>query len=171
MTTHLKTLVTMQGAAMLVAFGSWIHPAPQLIWNASASVPIGLYAVDPPRAPKVADLVVVTPPAPLAQFLASRGYLPTGVPMLKHIGAVWGQTVCRYGHKVRIDGDPVGEALAKDRLGRPLPVWQGCLTLSAGQVFLFNAGVRDSFDGRYFGVISTRQILGQAHPIWIRTGR
>jgi len=171
MTTHLKTLVTMQGAAMLVAFGSWIHPVPQLIWNASASVPIGLYAVDPPRAPKAADLVVVSPPEPLAQFLASRGYLPTGVPMLKHIGAVSGQTVCRYGHKVGIDGATVGEALAKDRMGRPLPVWQGCLTLSAGQIFLFNQGVRDSFDGRYFGVISARQILGRAHPIWIRTGR
>jgi conjugative transfer signal peptidase TraF len=171
MTTHLKTLVTMQGAAMLVAFGSWIHPAPQLIWNASASVPIGLYAVDPPRAPKVADLVVVTPPAPLAQFLASRGYLPTGVPMLKHIGAVGGHTVCRYGSAVRIDGQLVGKALAKDRLGRPLPPWQGCLKLSAGQVFLLNEGVRDSFDGRYFGVISIGQILGRARPIWTRTGR
>jgi conjugative transfer signal peptidase TraF len=171
MTTHLKTLVTMQGAAMLVAFGSWIHPAPQLIWNASASVPIGLYAVDPPRAPKAADLVVVSPPASLAQFLAGRGYLPVGVPMLKHIGAGPGQVVCRYGRAVRIDGAPVGEALATDRLGRPLPVWQGCLTLSAGQIFLFNQGVRDSFDGRYFGLVSTGQILGRARPIWIRTGR
>jgi conjugative transfer signal peptidase TraF len=171
MTTHLKTLVTMQGVAMLVAVGGWIHPPPRLIWNASASVPIGLYAVDPPRAPKVADLVVVSPPASLAQFLASRGYLPVGVPMLKHIGAVWGQTVCRYGRKVRIDGAPVGEALGTDRLGRPLPVWQGCLTLSAGEVFLFNQDVRDSFDGRYFGLVSTGQILGRARPIWIRTGR
>jgi len=91
--------------------------------------------------------------------------------MLKHIGAVGGHTVCRYASAVRIDGELVGEALAKDRLGRPLPVWQGCLTLSAGQVFLFNQGVRDSFDGRYFGVISTGQILGRARPIWIRTGR
>jgi ParB family chromosome partitioning protein len=71
----------------------------------------------------------------------------------------------------RIDGAPVGEALATDRLGRPLPIWQGCLTLSAGQIFLFNQGVRDSFDGRYFGLVSTGQILGRARPIWIRTGR
>ena len=171
MTTHLKTLIAIPGALILVAFGGWIHPPPRLIWNASASVPIGLYAVDPPRAPKVADLVVVSPPAPLAQFLASRDYLPVGVPLLKHIGAVWGQTVCRYGSAVRIDGAPVGKALASDRLGRLLPVWQGCLTLSAGQIFLFNQGVRDSFDGRYFGVISTSQILGLAHPVWTKTGR
>jgi len=171
MTTHLKTLIAIPGAAMLVAFGGWIHPTPRLIWNASASVPIGLYAVDPPGAPKVADLVVVSPPASLAQFLAGRGYLPVGVPMLKHVGAGPGQMVCRYGRAVRIDGAPVGEVLATDRLGRPLPVWQGCLTLSAGQIFLFNQGVRDSFDGRYFGLVSTGQILGRARPIWIRTGR
>jgi len=171
MTIPLKTVIATPSAVILVALSGWIHPAPRLIWNASASVPIGLYAVDPPRAPKIADLVVVSPPTPLAQLLAGRGYLPTGLPMLKHIGAGPGQMVCRYGRAVRIDGAPVGEALAKDRLGRPLPVWQGCLTLSTGQVFLFNQGVRDSFDGRYFGVISTGQILGRARPIWIRTGR
>ena len=38
------------------------HPAPRLIWNASASVPIGLYAVHPAGALHVTELVVVQPP-------------------------------------------------------------------------------------------------------------
>ena len=38
------------------------QPAPKLIWNASASVPIGLYAVHPIGVLHVGELVVVTPP-------------------------------------------------------------------------------------------------------------
>jgi type IV secretory pathway protease TraF len=72
-----------------------VHPAPRLIWNASASVPVGLYAVHPARLLHVNDLVVVMPPEPFASFLDSRRYLPVGAPMLKHITAFPGQTVCR----------------------------------------------------------------------------
>src|SRR6202163_4135563 len=47
-------------------------PAPRFVWNASESVPIGLYGVQPGRPIIVADLVVVFPPEPLATFLAER---------------------------------------------------------------------------------------------------
>ena len=60
---------------------------PWLVWNASASVPIGLYAVDTIIGVHAGDLVVVRPPEPLARFLADRGYLPRGVPLLKHVAA------------------------------------------------------------------------------------
>ena len=60
---------------------------PWLVWNASASVPIGLYAVDTIIDVHTGDLVVVRPPEPLARFLADRGYLPRGVPLLKHVAA------------------------------------------------------------------------------------
>ena len=45
---------------------------PWLVWNASASVPIGLYAVDTIIDVHTGDLVVVRPPEPLARFLADR---------------------------------------------------------------------------------------------------
>ena len=70
---------------------------PWLVWNAGASVPIGLYAVARITGVHAGDLVVVRPPEPLARFLADRGYLPRGVPLLKHVAAVAGQTVCRIG--------------------------------------------------------------------------
>ena len=170
MTTHLKTLVTMQAAAMLVAFGSWVHPMPRLIWNASASVPVGLYAVRPEIARKPNDLVVVAPPAPLADFLANGGYLPRGVPLLKRIAAVGGQRVCRTRRAVSVDGETIATALEKDRRGRLLPHWSGCLTLTPGQVLLLNRDVPDSLDGRYFGPLPTSTIVGQAHPIWTTKG-
>ena len=88
------------------ASGALFHPLPRLIWNASASVPIGLYAVDPTGALHVTELVVVRPPEALASFLDERRYLPTGVPMLKRILALPGQTVCRTDRAITIALSP-----------------------------------------------------------------
>ena len=65
------------------------------VWNASESVPVGLYRLQPVGNLFVTELVAVQPPEPLATFLADSGYLPLGVPMLKRVLALPGQTVCR----------------------------------------------------------------------------
>ena len=89
-------------------------------------MPIGLYAMHPAGALHVTELVVVQPPDALASFLAERRYLPKGVPMLKRVLALPGQTVCRTDRTITVDGIAMGEALDRDSRGRPLPVWQGC---------------------------------------------
>jgi type IV secretory pathway protease TraF len=53
-------------AVLGIGLTTLIHPVPKLIWNAGASVPIGLYAVHPTGALHVTELHVVTPPEPLA---------------------------------------------------------------------------------------------------------
>jgi conjugative transfer signal peptidase TraF len=138
----------------------------RLVWNASASVPIGLYDLEPPRSLRVGDLVAVTPSRPLADFMVERGYLGRGVPLMKHVAALPGQTICRLRSTITVDGMALGEALAHDRKGRDLPVWQGCHPIAAGTVFLMNAAVPDSLDGRYFGPIPARTIIGRATPIY-----
>jgi len=138
-----------------------ISPGPKFIWNASASVPVGLYVLHPVGKLQAGDLVAVMPPKPLAVFLNQRRYLPIGVPMLKHVTALPGQHVCRLGHKVTVDGKAVAEALDRDRLGRPLPVWQGCRVITSGEVFLLNARW-DSLDGRYFGPLPITAVMGRA---------
>ncbi|MER8977887.1 S26 family signal peptidase [Mesorhizobium sp. M0870] len=144
-----------------------LSPMPiRLIWNASASVPIGFYAIHAHGPFEVADLVAVNAPEPLAAFLADRGYLPRGVPLLKRILGVSGQRVCRSNLTITVDGIKAGMALKRDRAGRDLPVWQGCRRISPGEVFLMNRQVRDSLDGRYFGLLSTSQIIGRAVPLW-----
>jgi type IV secretory pathway protease TraF len=114
----------------------------------------------------VMELVVVRPPPTLAQFLAERRYLPEGVPMLKRVLALPGQTVCRSDRTITVDGIAMGDALERDTSDRPLPVWQGCKRISDGQVFLMNWQSEDSFDGRYFGLLSRATILGRADPVW-----
>jgi conjugative transfer signal peptidase TraF len=139
---------------------------PFLIWNASASVPIGLYAVERPTQLIVADLVAVAPPVPLANFLADRGYLPRGVSLLKHVLALSGQSVCRNGLTVTIDGAAIGEARERDSRGRPLPSWQGCRVVREDEVFLMNPRSADSLDGRYFGPLPASSVVGHAIQLW-----
>ena len=144
-----------------------LTPMPiKLLWNASASAPIGFYTIDVDGPFDVTDLVAVDAPEPLATFMAERGYLPKGVPLLKRILGVSGQTVCRSNLSVTIDGLEMGDALPRDRAGRDLPIWQGCRRIPSGAVFLMNWQVRDSVDGRYFGLTSTGQIIGRAVPLW-----
>ncbi|GAB1715788.1 MAG: peptidase S26 [Nitrobacter sp.] len=142
----------------------------KLIWNASPSAPIGFYAIDFGGPFEVTDLVAIDAPEPLATFLDERGYLPKGVPLLKRVLAVSGQTVCRIGHVITVDGVIAGAALERDRIGRDLPDWQGCQRIHTGKIFLMNWQVRDSLDGRYFGLISTDQIIGRAVPLWTDEG-
>lgn len=136
------------------------------VWNASASVPTGLYAIRRKASLHVGERVAIEPPTELRQILAARGYLPAGVPLIKRIAAVSGQRACRFGHGVTIDGNFAGVARARDRLGRPLPAWFGCRTLRSGELFVMNPAAPDSFDGRYFGVLRITDVIGRATPIW-----
>jgi conjugative transfer signal peptidase TraF len=165
--TRFGWVMTTYSAVLVSCATALFHPAPRLIWNASASVPIGLYAVHPAGTLRTGELLVVTPPEKLATFLDARRYLPKGVPLLKHIAALPGQTVCRTGDTISIDGSAVGAALDRDHLGRSLPVWQGCQVISAGEVFLMNRQSVASLDGRYFGILPATTIVGRADPIWI----
>lgn len=139
---------------------------PRLIWNASASVPLGLYALRPADDLTIGDLVAVNPPEPLAGFITERGYIAAGLPLLKLVAALPGQRVCRSGSTITIDETSVAEALLHDRLGRDLPVWQGCKIVGPDEVFLLNAGVPDSLDGRYFGPLPAQSAIGRAIPLW-----
>jgi conjugative transfer signal peptidase TraF len=139
---------------------------PRFVWNASGSVPTGLYKVHPPRDLAVTSLVLAYPPEPLATWLANGRYLPRGVPLLKPILALKGQTVCRVGAVITVDGQERGAAREQDHSGRPLPVWQGCRAIGNGEVFLMNPNEPASLDGRYFGAIPLTAIAGRAEPLW-----
>ena len=171
MTLAWKTLVVTHAAVSIVALSARLPPSPRIIWNASASVPIGLYRVESIRTLKVADLVLLRSPEALEKFLDDGGYVPRGVPLLKRIAGLPGQTVCRLGLAVSVDGVPFGEALSNDRRGRRLPVWQGCVTIASGQVFLLNSESPDSLDGRYFGPLPVSSIIGRATPLWTPRAR
>jgi conjugative transfer signal peptidase TraF len=160
-------MLTGLGLIAVPAVAGW---QPRIIWNVSASVPIGLYVTAPADRIALGDLVLVRPPETLAAFLAERGYVARGVPLLKHVAALPPQVVCVAGHTITVDGATVAHRRTADRLGRPLPTWHGCQALKPGEVFLLNATEPDSLDGRYFGPLQRTSIVARLRPVWI-TGR
>jgi conjugative transfer signal peptidase TraF len=160
------TLLIMVIGVTVLTLPMGAQPTPRFVWNASGSVPIGLYRVKPIGVLTVTNLIVAVPPEPLAAFLAKRGYLPIGVPLIKRILALPGQSVCRSGFTISVDGIEMGTALARDRHGRVLPVWQSCRAIAQGEVFLMNWDEPASFDSRYFGPIPLSAIIGRAEPLW-----
>jgi conjugative transfer signal peptidase TraF len=153
------------GLLGLAALG---RPAPLIIYNASASAPIGFYRVLPVGVIRRGDLVLVRTPDSVRGLAAARSYIPATVPLVKRVAAVAGDTVCAADHAVSIDGRHVADQLSADGLGRPLPAWTGCRTLRAGEIFLLMEGVTDSFDGRYFGPIPASAVIGKLVPLWLR---
>lgn len=145
-----------------------VDPAPRLLWNASASAPIGLYAIHPTDDPHVDELVAIQPPEALAHWMAARHYVPLGIPLLKHVAAKAGQQVCRHGAHVLIDGKVVTIAKLRDSHGRPMPQWRGCRWLQSGELFLLNPSIPDSLDSRYFGPLPAAQMIGAARPLFAR---
>jgi conjugative transfer signal peptidase TraF len=164
---RLATIMMTFGAVALVVF-TMGEARPSYVWNASASVPIGLYRLQPAGRLTVTELVAVRPPEPLATFLDLNGYLPIGIPMLKRVLALPGQMVCRKGLTIVIDGIEMGNALPRDSRGRPLPVWQGCHVVEADELFLMNWQSEASLDGRYFGFVPNSSVIGKVLPVWTR---
>jgi conjugative transfer signal peptidase TraF len=152
-------------ALALLALGGPSRPI--LIYNASASAPVGLYRVLPARPVRLGDLVLASTPGTVRSLAAERGYLPGSVPMVKRVAALSGDTVCAMSGAVTIDGRRVADQLLADRRGRPLPVWSGCRILDDDEAFLLMEDAPDSFDGRYFGPVRTSAIIGTLEPLWI----
>jgi conjugative transfer signal peptidase TraF len=140
---------------------------PRIIYNASGSAPVGFYRGEN-RMPLRGDTAVIQPSKTLESLLVSQAFLPPGIPLLKRVAAVAGDRVCRSGGVVFVNGVAVAEALERARNGRPLPIWEGCLTLSEGQFFLIQPHYY-SLDSRYFGPVNACQIIGVAHVIWTWT--
>jgi conjugative transfer signal peptidase TraF len=150
-----------------LATSATLVPTPRLVWNASASAPIGFYWRIA-GAPALGDLVLARAPLWARKLAAERAYLPLNVPIIKRVAAVAGHVVCASGDAISIDGRVVAYRRPADRMGRPLPKWEGCETLGAGEVFLLMTDTPASFDGRYFGVTGRHDIIGRLVPFWTR---
>ena len=168
-----RRLLRRRAAAIVgltVALGATIlaHPTPLLVWNASASAPLGLYAVASRHELDVGDMVIARVPAAYRGLAAIRHYLPENVPLVKRIAAAPGDTVCASGTEIIVNGHRAARRLARDGAGRPMPWWNGCLILRRDTLFLLMTDSPASFDGRYFGPTAAHDIIGKAYPLWTR---
>ena len=166
---RLHRRVAAVGVGLGLVIGAALDPPlPRLVWNASASAPVGLYGVAPGARPKRGDIVIAWAPPGTRRLAADRRYLPLDVPLVKRVAAVAGDRICAKGNTVSIDGRTMAIRQKIDGAGRAMPSWSGCVTLGADQLLLLMTGVPDSFDGRYFGPTDLRDVIGKATPLWVR---
>jgi conjugative transfer signal peptidase TraF len=161
-----RIAVTAAGIAVLLASAA-IPPAPRLVWNASTSAPIGLYAVAPGASAEPGDMVIARVPDRFRQLAAERRYLPMNVPLVKRVAAQPGDEVCALGQEIFVNGRWTAERRLTDGQNRPMPIWSGCIRLHGRQIFLLMDNPA-SFDGRYFGATEERDIIGKARLLWRR---
>ncbi len=160
-----KTLVlTVLGVMLVGVSASNLLPA-MLVWNASPSVPTGLYWVAR-NTPSLGDLVLVQLPEWVRLVADQRQYLPSNTPAIKRIAALTGDRVCRFGREISVNEVDVATARSTDDQLRNMPSWRGCIVLDGNEVLLL-ADHPNSFDGRYFGVTKLTGITAVVRPIWI----
>lgn len=143
-----------------------VPPRPRLLWNASASAPMGLWRVAPGTPVGRGDMVVARLAEPWRSLAARRHYLPANVPLLKRVAAEPGDRICAFEAWIFVEGRIAATRLRADRAGRPLPWWHGCRTLDGGTMLLLMHDPA-SFDGRYFGPTERSAIVGKAVPLWL----
>lgn len=160
--TKRLVLAALAGVGLLLAGASFLPRQPLLVWNFTASAPVGLYRALPRYALEQEGIrgvwVAVAPGAAARDLLARLGILEPGRLLVKRVAAAAGDEVCRKGFVVTINGAEWATARATTSTGMPLPAWSGCRTLKDGEVFLL--GQTDgSFDGRYFGVTRLGEVV------------
>ena len=145
-----------------------VPPRPRLVWNASASAPLGLYAIQPGASLARGDMALASLPRSVRTLAARRRYLPANVPLVKRVAAVAGTEICAHHREILIDNRVVAMRRIVDRRGRHMPSWEGCVRLRNRQLFLLMAHNPDSFDGRYFGPTDGTDVIGRARLLWAR---
>ena len=153
------------GVALIAVPGSGILP-PILLYNPSQSAPLGWYRIEALEHISRGDQVVSNLPQEAAEFASQRGYLPRGIPVIKTVTALEGDTVCDTGNVLEINDVATVRMLAADKAGRLLPSpWRTCRRLLPDEVLLLSDRAQDSFDGRYFGAVQKSDIIGRA--VWM----
>jgi len=136
----------------LFALGATFFARPVIIYNATDSLPHGLYLVVQKPDYERGDLVVFPVPESVKALVRQRRWLPDGAYLIKSIAGRNGDLLSTKIGRCFVNGVDFGAVEKVDRTGQPLPV------------FSINR------DSRYFGPIKERQIIGEAVPIWTQPG-
>ena len=133
----------------------------ELVVNTSPSMPSGVYWIARGAAPIVRGSVVLfAPPDGVRELIYGRGWLPDGIPLLKTVGGLAGDTYCVRDGRFVVAGADVGPVFARDSQGEPVPQIVGCRRVGTGEFLPVASTLGRSFDGRYMGAVSMRNVLG-----------
>ena len=177
---HGRRLIVAAIAAILIIASSFALSSVVKL-NLTASMPVGVYILQPTKALQRGAIVIACPPANAQRvgvrngYLApARGILPASrcdagsAPLLKYAIALAGDVVELSDRGLEVDGQLVdAHKIARvDRNGRALASMpDGTYHLGAGDVWLYSPA-EYSWDSRYFGPAKLHDVLGTAVPLW-----
>lgn len=166
----LQILISLFSLSLIFAFllhylNAWI--------NVSSSLPFGIYLIkNDNSAPQKGDLVLSCIPSLYASLAFERGYLTSGkchnkiAPVGKYVAATAGDKVETTPQGIYINKKLIKNSKAQttDANRRKMFTQNINRTLRKNEIFLLNEK-ENSFDGRYFGIISTTYIVGKLKPL------
>lgn len=161
------------GAVTVVAV-SLIAGALGMRINVSRSAPAGFYREVDARLERGRYIVFCLPDSPVLGLARQRGYVGPGPCaggaqyLLKKIAALPGDIVSVNAQGAWVNGQiyPLSRPMQFDGAGRPLPRLElANYQLKPGELLLLSGTYAASFDGRYFGVISSEQVRSTVVPL------
>jgi conjugative transfer signal peptidase TraF len=147
-------------AALAVSALAWaqVRTGDLVVYNHSRSIPVGLY-VRIGVSPTGASIVTVRARDVALDEAVARGFDGQNDRFIKRVAALAGDIVCADGDVILINGRHAAERRRKNSTGSILPRWEGCIALSADELFLLG-DTPDSFDSRYWGPVRRSLIEG-----------
>ena len=135
-----------------------------ITYSATASMPRGFYLIVPIKKINRYDIVEFIPPLLGLTFLHNQRLVPQSGLLLKYVFAIPGDNVCVRNDAIWVNDRKIGKVYRMIE-GRLLPQTKICGKLEDGQYLLLSNKRPRSFDGRYFGIVAARNILGRAIPV------
>lgn len=159
----------------LIAAGALFHAIGFRI-NLTESIPIGLYRITSAAPIKNAYVIYCPDDREAFRLARNRGYIDHGLNcggygyLMKKVVAVSGDTLSVTNEGVFVNHMliPYSKPKLQDGMNRVLPQLRVTnYPLQKDEVMTMTSQSEWSFDGRYYGLVHTRQIKGMLTPIWV----
>ncbi|HAT2053627.1 conjugative transfer signal peptidase TraF [Legionella pneumophila] len=144
--------------------------------NLTESIPVGLYRITGTEPLKNAYVIFCPDDRQTFRLAKNRGYINHGLYcngygyLMKKVVAVFGDilSVTNEGVYVNQMLIPYSKPKLQDGMKRALPQWQVMnYQLQEDEIMTMTNQSEWSFDGRYYGLVHTRQIKGMITLIWV----
>jgi len=133
--------------------------------NLTDSVPVGLYFMDYDSEIQTGDIISFQLFGEAGEMMKGRGYVSDHTPLIKFVAGTKGDRFCIDSNRnFTINDGIIGKALEHDGNGQPLPRIEGCRMLAHDEILVVGSGIR-SFDSRYFGPISVKNVVAKLKAI------
>ena len=130
-----------------------------IIYNPTPSVQTGFYVYDGHKY-EPGSIILFKTPSIVKDYTEKYFSKAPLEHFLKPVLAKEGDHVCYKNGAFYLNGEAFAGASKEDSAGHPLPLWQECRIMRAGEYFVFSDLVENSFDSRYYGPVPKESIIG-----------